>query len=655
MQTFSELGIDRRTAILATISARPQVSQFVIHRSTTIPEFDNLPTVYGYFYINTSGVLTGQSFPKQVAGKTDQWLSTAPPPIWFIFTDENLTPRYVRCSSSGPLALSSTATKPAPSLLKEAQFVGEYLEMIGEDGISIYRITVNSSNVISVTLNRTEPERIAPIYISNGHPFAFDGTRLWLEGLVSISDVQMGIDPFLGGYSGVTAARVGTVHIQLADGWFRYLIGQSWDSRDIEIRIGLTDEDIGLYRVILRAKTERAEANLDEIVISLRDHSIVLDKPIQTKTFLASGVYEGTGDIAGTLKPLAYGFLRHVTPVLINEASNVYMLHDGPIHEIFSIHQGGILMTNVGDLTSFGGLPHLIAWSPTQAQVDVGGFMTHNSAGTFRTATRPTGHLTVVLWGSTSVPRATSSASETCRAILTEKLPELAINENDLDTFQTEQLGAVGLYITESKSVGDALQDLLAPIGAVLHVNALNEVSVRRLRAREPVAIIGSHNLVDDVQLSRRNPPRPGSIYRIGHYRSWTVLNETDLLNTSSVNIRIFLQREMHYVNATWQGPLFTRLPVHESAGVLEYQTLLDGTIYAKQLGAFLEFRDHSLQHLYDCVVIGFAFRIQVGDTVLFQLVEMGVTNVKTGIVVEVTEKSITSSNEDLTQLLIWA
>jgi len=653
IQEFSDLAVDRRTAVLAEIAARPQVSQFVMHRSTTIPDFDNLPTVYGYFYINSSGVLSSQSFPKQTSGKTDQWVNMIPPPQSLIFTDENLAPRYVRCSSSGtPTLIASTLT---PTYMKNAQFVGAYLEMIAEDGVSIYRITVNSSNVISVTLNRTEPERIAPIYVSNGHPFAFDGTRLWLEGLVSISDIQMGIDTYLGGFSGVSTARVGTIHLQLADGWFRYLIGQSWDSRDIEIRVGLTDENISTYRVVLRAKTERAEANQDEIIITLRDHSIVLDKPVQTRSFAGTGGYEGAGDATGALKPLCYGFVRHVTPVLINEVLNLYMLHDGPVHEIFSLHQGGILMTNIGDLVSYPEYDDLTDWLPTQSEVNVGGFLTDNRNGAFRTAARPTGALTVTLWGATSVPKATSSMSDVCRVILNEKLPELTINQNDFDTFYTEQLGAVGLYITESKTVGEVLNDLVAPVGAILNVNALDQVSIGRLRAREPVAAIAPHNLVDNLQLSRRNPPRPGSVYRIGHFKNWTVLNETDVLMTSSTNIRVFLQREYNYVNATWYGPLFTRLPVHDSAGVLEYNTLLDGTIYAKQLGAFLEFRDHSLQHLYECTVIGLLFQIQVGDTVLFQLDEMGVMNTKTGIVVDVTEKSVTSSREDQTQLTIWA
>lgn len=654
-QRFSELGIDRRNAVLADISARPQVSQLIVNRNFSVqPNFGTVQNIYTYFYVNTSGTLIGQTTPQQFPDKTDQWLNTAPPAKYLIFTDENLSPRYVTCSTSGTPVLSASATKPWPSL-DDAQFIGAWLEMIGEDGISIYRMSVNSSNVISVTLDRVEPERAATIRISNGHPFAFDGTNLWLEGLVSISDIQMAVDPYLGGFSGVSTARVGTVHIQLADKWFQYLMGQSWDSRDIQIKVGLTDEDIGSYQVVLRTKTERAEANLDELVITLRDHSMVLDKPMQTRTFAGTGVYEGGADATGVLKPLAYGFIRHLPPVLIDEVLNLYMVHDGPIHDIFSLHQGGILMTNLGDLESFPQFSSLVEWSPTQADVNVGGFMTHRAAGAFRTATRPGGALTVTLWGSTSVPRATSGTSEVCRVIINEKAPELALDQNAFDAFRNEQVGGVGLYITQSKTIREALHDLVAPVGAILNVDSLNVVSIRRLRTRQPVASLGAHNLVDGVQLSRRNPPRPGSIYRIGHFKNWTLLNETDLLNTSSPNIRVFLQREYAHVHSAWQGEGFTRLPVHDSAGILEYNTLIDNRTLASTLGVFLQYRDHSLQNLYSCTVIGLSFQIQIGDTVLFQLDEMGVFNTKTGIVVEVTEKAVTSSNEDLTDLLIWA
>lgn len=652
VQSFSELGIDRRVAILAEISAKPQVSQLIMHRTfANVPSLENLTTTYAWFTINTSGTLVGATLPQQFADKTDQWVNTAPPPKYLIFSDETLTARYVT-SNSGGTALAASGTKPSPSL-DDAQFVGEYLEMIGQNGTSIYRITVNSSNVISVTLDRDEPERAAPIRISNGHPFAYDGTYLWLEGLVSMGDVSMSIDEYEGGFSGVSTARVSNVNIQLSDNWFRFLIGQAWDTRDIEIKMGLTDEDIGLYRVVLRGKTERAEADLDQLTIVLRDHSVILDRSVQDRAFLASGVYEGIGDILGTLKPIAYGFVRHATPVLINEASSVYRVHDGPIHEIFSVHQGGILMANLGGVPT--GLLHLVQWTPTQAEVDSGGYRTDYAAGAFRLAARPTAPITVSFWASTSVSRTTSRIGEIVQSLLTLRAPEITIDQNSFDAFHTEQVGAASLYLTENTSIREAIHSLVAPVGALVSVNALNVMSIRRVRARQPVAVLGKHNLVEDAMPSRRNPPRPGSSIRVGHFKNWTVLTESDFLGPPSGNIGIFLQRERSYKNMTWYGGTSTRKPVYDSAKAAEYQTLLDNTDDASRVAAFLAFRDHSLQHLYECTAIGFAFQIEIGDTVLFQLEEMGTWNIKTGIVVEVIEKSPTSSQEDLTQLLIWA
>src|SRR5687768_5202948 len=331
IQGFSELGIDRRVAILAEISPRPQVSQLVIQRTPyVIPTVENYLTgAFSYFRITSpGGVLTGTTTPTQFTDKTDQYVNTAYPPAALVFTDPNLSFHYVTSNSSN--VLSSSSTQPAIPL-DRLQYVGEYLEMIGADGISIYRITVSASNVISTTLNRTEPQRAATIRISNGHPFAYDGVNLWLEGLVSIGDVSMSVDQYKGGYAGVSVPRVGTVSIQLSDQWFAYLIQQSWDTRTIEIKIGLTDEDIGLYRVILRAKTERAEANLDELTVILRDHSVLFDRSIQTNTYTATGGYNGDSEVLGVNKPLTFGFVRHITPVCINSELNIYQVHDGAI------------------------------------------------------------------------------------------------------------------------------------------------------------------------------------------------------------------------------------------------------------------------------------------------------------------------------------
>lgn len=653
VQTFSELGVDRRVAILAEISARPEVSQLIMHRvPITAPTLENLATVYHYFHVNSSGVLTGGTEPTQFADKTDNYLNTATPPAYLIFTDQNLAPRYVT-TATGPIRLVSSATKPVNVPDDRSQFVGEYLEFIGANGTSIYRVTVNSSNVVSVTLNRNEPQRIAPIRISNGHQFAYDGSHLWIEGLVSMDDISMEVPQFGGGFSGVVEPRIGNVSIQLSDHWFDYLIGQSWDTRDIEIKVGLTTDDIGDYQVVLRGKTERAEANLDRLSIVLRDNSVLLDRSMQDNSFAATGIYEGIGDVIGTLKPLCFGFVRHVTPVLTNDNANIYQLHDGPIHDIFGVTVGG------RDITSLGGVPagliHLAQWFPSASEVAAAGYRHDLPKGAIRLAAPPGAPVTVSFWGDTSIPVSTTRVGEAVRAILARRAPEITINQNEFDAFHAEQVGGAGIYVSGEMSIRDALHQLVAPIGAAVYMNALNVMGIKRLRARTPVAFLGGHNLLEDPQPSRRLPPRPGAMYRIGYFKNWTPLKETDLLANATSGVRLFLQREYSYKEMRWYKGTMTRLPVHESANTTVYETLMDNTGNASELAAFLAFRDHSLQNLYQVTALGFAFQIKIGDTVLLQLDHLRLDNVKTGIVVGITEKSPTSSQEDFTELLIWA
>lgn len=653
VQSFNEVAVDQRVAILAEISAKPQVSQLIMHRAPyTSPTLENLSAVYHYYRITAAGVLTGGTTPTQFTAFTDQYVNTSLPPRRLIFTDAELGYHAVFSNTSAQLVAASISVG---AVTANDQFVGDYLEMIAADGISIYRITVSTTDVISVTLNRTEPQRAATIRISNGHPFAYDGTNLWLEGLTSIGDMSTSLDQYLGGYAGVCIPQVGTISIQLADQWLAYLIQQSWDTRNIEVKIGLTDQDIGQYRVIMRAKTERAEANLDTLTVVLRDHSILFDRSMQENTYTGTGLgYNGSPDVTGVLKPLCFGFVRHITPVLIDEQLNIYQVHDGPISEIISVHSGGALHTRLGGLVP--GQTDLLSWEPTTAELNAAGYREHLASGTFRMAIAPIAPVTVTLWGDVGISLTTGRASEVCRTIISRRVPEATINQNTFDEFQTEQVGAVGIYITDKINVREALNRVIAPLGGIIHVDALGVVSARRLHAREPVAVLGRHNTLQGLSVSYRRPPRPGKIYRIGYAKNWTLLKQSDLLaNASSVNVRAFLQREYIYKEMTWYGGTNTRLPNYDSAESIEHPTLLDHSANASQLAAFLAFRDHSLQNLYECTAIGFAFQIQVGDTVLFQDDELGFYNVKTGIVVAIIEKALTPDSEDLTQLLIWA
>lgn len=651
LQTFSELGIDRRLAVLAEISPRPEVSQLVMHRNTTLsPTPANLANIYHYYHINSGGTITGGTTPTQFADKTDDYINKGAPPTHLVFYDENSVYRYVTTTGTTSPALSASGTAPSFDI-STGQFVGEYLEWIGADGQTIYRMTVNSSNTISVAANRVEPERNAIIRVQHGHPFAFDGTYLWLGGLVSMGELSSEMESLEAGYGGVSLPRAGNISIQLADREFEYLADQSWDSRDIEIRVGITDTSINEYRVVLRGKTERAEADLDTLQITLRDQSILFDRSMQRNSYLGTGNYEGGTDLIGVLKPKMYGFCRHFTPILVDPALWIYQINDGPIHQVISVHTGGALLNSAGDQSQ------LWTWPPSQSQVDAGAYKTDLFSGYLRLASPPTSPITVVAHGSRSVPYAQSTIGRIVDVIIRERVPEASIDANSFDTYNGDQPGIAGIYISDEKQVVEAINDLVAPVGAIVNLDNLNNVTIRQIKPGVPVAFISDDSISEHATPSWRQAFRPGSSYRIGYAKCWSVLDDSDFLdNASSIGVNQFLKTEYRYQTMAISGEGITRLPNYQSAKTITFNTLLDNPTQAGEVCVRLAYLHHQMQRVYSVLVVGFAFQFKIGDTVLLQSDKMGIRgNVKSGIIVGIGDRSPTSSNEDESSLLIWA
>jgi hypothetical protein len=287
----------------------------------------------------------------------------------FVMTDENGDFRYLYANTT-TLAMQSTAVPFADALSNRTQYFGTFIEFIGEDGFSIYRLTVNSSNVISITLVRQEPRRIEPIHISNGHLRPFDGINLYYASLMSIGSIEYRLQEVAVGFGGVSIPTIGTLTIQLADSDFDFLAGQSWDTRDIVIQAGLSTNPIQQYSVIMRAKTESAEWNLNEITISIRDQGILFDRSVQNNTYAGTGGYEGTEEMKGRVKPISLGHVVHATPALVDPMLNLYQFNDGPTNndrptnELIRIYEGGSAHFSLQLNTN------LLAWQPSPQDVD---------------------------------------------------------------------------------------------------------------------------------------------------------------------------------------------------------------------------------------------------------------------------------------------
>ena len=641
---FSRLLLDERLAILVSISPKPDVSVLIMtHDSSVFPDLGNLGNVYGFYTVAPDGSLETTIHLPSIPGRTNALIAGVPAPSVLVMTDENGDFRYVTAHPT-TLELTVSTTNPyvAPRMY---QFVGEYLEMIGQDGQTTYRMSVSAfSDHMVITPSKVEGERLQTIYISNGHHDPFDGQNFWAPGLLSLGDVDSRIEQTETGFGGVSVPRVSALKIQLMDRRFDFLTTQSWDTRHIQVLAGLTSVPIGQYQVILRAESERAEWNQDEFTISLRDQSVLFERSIQTRTYQGTGGFEGPAEITGNLKPLAYGFVREATPVLVDSITNLYQVHDGPIHSYTSVAQGAVPLTLQPT-----GLVSLLNWLPTPADVNAGICRTDISNGMFKLAAPPGGAVTATFMGSTSVP-VSGAKSQIIRAIAQKCVPEARIDNNAFTYHTAFNGGLYSFYTTQNTTVLQAFRDILGPSGDFVHLDRLNVLKIKHIERDEATAFFSDNNVLD-LGLNRREPPRPGAKYRGGYNKSWTVLNDKDFLGAANPYIKQFTSNEFRWNEFEVSNPNSTTQDRYESAKTVDLTFLSDGPSADILIQTVL--RDYSWRHLYEITTMGFSWQLEIGDTVLLQLDRWGMNVPQTMIIVGLTELSPTFQNEDQTKLLL--
>jgi hypothetical protein len=651
--SFHQLLTDQRFAVLAEISAKPDISVLGMTQTYGVPP---IPAVLGlthlWYYITIAGAIQPVTVLPRFPGFTTSYVNAADQPGFLVLADSAGDLHYL---TPHPITkvLQSSSTRPTDAQLtreERGQFFGDHIEMVGYGGEKIWHITVSPSNVLSCTLVRTEPERTQPIYVSNGHPFAYDenykGGVVWINGLIELGDIQYAIEETETGYSGLAIPRVSTMSIQISDGEFDYLTWQSWDTRAVEIKWGLTTESIGEYTVILRAETERAEWDDDTFRISLRDKGVLFERSMQENTYTGMGGYEGTSDILGNLKPLGYGFIRSASPALLDSNLQLYQVNDGPMHFFASISQGAVPLNQwpISD-------PDLLNWDIQQSDVDFGIVRVDTSRGIFRLAAPPGGRVTVDFMGSTSVP-IQGSSGQIVRAMVERVVPEAIIDGASFNEYLQIRGGLHSQYITEPKTLGEAIRELIAPIGGVVLLGRLNQVRIRHIWRSSAKAYITDSSIADGTPVSRRRPPRPGSLYRMAFQKSWTTFTETDFLGAANVNLREVLENEFRWIEFQSRGPTDVSLNRHDSSKTVEIISLSEHPFYEALIQIAL--RDHAMQDLYEMTVTGWSWQLEPGDTVLVELSRWGMTSPRTMIIVEVTEMSPSIETEDRTKLLLW-
>lgn len=123
------------------------------------------------------------------------------------------------------------------------------------------------------------------------------------------------------------------------DRWNKY----NWDGREYQVYVGGVDQGSGrvwpwwdfelVNRGTLRTVSWQSPRKLQ---FELEDPSALLDRLIQTNRYAS-----GPDAILNRVKPLTFGRVFNVRPVLIDAALHKYQVHDGPLTDITDVRENG--------------------------------------------------------------------------------------------------------------------------------------------------------------------------------------------------------------------------------------------------------------------------------------------------------------------------
>lgn len=221
------------------------------------------------------------------------------------------------------------------------------------------------------------------------------------------------------------------------------------DGRKATLLIGPPDGARADYGVVFTGVVERMSATLARLVLQLSDGLVRIERPVNQTTYAGSGGLEGGADLKGKPKPKGYGKVFNVSPPLVDSTNLIYQVHDGVIKDVPAVRDRGVALTKVAGAPAAG-----------QYQVDT-------AAGTFKLGATPAGTVTADVEGDASSSGYVDRTADIVLRLLAPVLNSSEINPTSFAMLNADAPASVGIWIgTESRSIADAVDELLAAIGA---------------------------------------------------------------------------------------------------------------------------------------------------------------------------------------------
>lgn len=295
--------------------------------------------------------------------------------------------------------------------------------------------------------------------------------------------------------NGKASMSWGDIEISNLDGRRDAWLDDVWSGRPIKILVGDVRWPRADFRLVFSGVVEDITARgPDNLNLLLRD------KGQRLNTSLTEATLDNSTLKTDKLRPLCFGEVHNITPVLVDEGTLTYMVHDGPIEGIIEVRDNGI---------------------PVSYGVNL-------AQGTFALSATPVGTVTASVQGAkpggTYLNTVGPLVKHIAKTYGATPLAAEDVDDAQIDAFSAAHPQVVGAYYDSRENMLSALQTLAASVGAQVAPSPEGKLQIKKIELPPtgPAASFTASDMVYGTPSVSSTPALQPAI-RIGYCRNHTI------------------------------------------------------------------------------------------------------------------------------------
>jgi hypothetical protein len=332
-------------------------------------------------------------------------------------------------------------------------------------------------------------------------------------------------------------AGIGEIVIEDLDGELDYLLELGWDGAALELRRGVPSTMFSTWDTVARLTTSGLVGDQRQKRFRLRPLTWRLQSvELHGQRYDGSGGLNGDTALAGRSMPYCAGYVRNITPIMINGTLLILQASFTSIQTVTAVYDGRVALVFSADYPTYAAL--------AAATVTAGHYATCLASGLIRLGSTPVYGLTCDVTGDGDTFSGLSGPLTRGRIIrrIATGLGSLRFTDEQMDyvsfeRFESYQSAPCGWYWDGSTDISkyDAIMEVLAGVCGWMVVRPSGQLSIGQIEAPEDVApslVLSvpdgeTESRIGEISIVDVLPPRRVTL--IGYERNYTVMSRTQI------------------------------------------------------------------------------------------------------------------------------